>query len=92
MIRVFYDGECPFCSRYVQMMRLQRSDDVQLIDLRQNDAWREDLLAAGFNLDGGMVVEDRGLRIWRAVCSGHSGSLAAGAAVLLGDLALWRGG
>lgn len=62
MIRVFYDGECPFCSRYVQMMRLQRSDEVQLIDLRQNDTLREDLLAAGFNLDGGMVVEDRGVR------------------------------
>ncbi len=58
MIRIFYDGECPFCTRYVQMVRLQRSAQVQLVNLREHDGLRDELIAAGFDLDGGMVVED----------------------------------
>lgn len=62
MISIFYDGECPFCARYVQMVRLQRSVGVRLVDLREDDAMRRELGAAGFDLDGGMVVEDGAAR------------------------------
>ncbi|AOL23928.1 Protein of unknown function, DUF393 [Erythrobacter litoralis] len=58
MISIFYDGECPFCTRYVQMVRLQRADSVELVNLRENDTRRRELNEAGFDLDGGMVVED----------------------------------
>ena len=62
MINIYYDGECPFCARYVQMVRLRRSAEVALVDLRANDAMRDELIAAGFDLDGGMVVEDGAAR------------------------------
>lgn len=62
MISIFYDGECPFCSRYVQMVRLQQTARVELVNLRDNDAKRDELIAAGFDLDGGMVVEDGAAR------------------------------
>lgn len=62
VISIYYDGECPFCTRYVQMVRLQRTASVQLVDLRENVALRRELSEAGFDLDGGMVVEDGSAR------------------------------
>ena len=62
MLRIFYDGECPFCSRYVNMLRLAKSGEVQLVDLREDAATRTELEDLGFDLDEGMVVEDEGRR------------------------------
>ncbi|MEL6709140.1 MAG: DCC1-like thiol-disulfide oxidoreductase family protein [Pseudomonadota bacterium] len=62
MISVYYDGECPFCARYVGLMRLQRADEVALVNLRENPEQRAALEAEGYDLDGGMVVDDRGTR------------------------------
>lgn len=62
MLRIFYDGECPFCSRYVNMLRLSKSGQVQLVDLRENEAAKVELEQLGFDLDQGMVVEDEGRR------------------------------
>lgn len=62
MLRIFYDGECPFCSRYVKMLRLSKSGQVQLVDLRENEAAKVELEQLGFDLDQGMVVEDEGRR------------------------------
>jgi len=55
-----YDGECPFCSRYVRLLRLRKHLDLQLIDARQHpDAYRR-FLAEGMDLDEGMVLELHG--------------------------------
>ena len=59
--RVIYDGECPFCARYVDMAKLRRKvGTVELIDART----RPDLVQAyaekGYDLDEGMVVEHGG--------------------------------
>lgn len=62
MLRIFYDGECPFCSRYVKMLRLSKSGQVQLVDLREDEAAKAELEELGFDLDQGMVVEDEGRR------------------------------
>lgn len=62
MLRIFYDGECPFCTRYVRMLRLSRSGGVQLVDLREDEVLRNELQQLGFDLDQGMVVEDQGRR------------------------------
>ncbi|MEM6857151.1 MAG: DCC1-like thiol-disulfide oxidoreductase family protein [Pseudomonadota bacterium] len=62
MISVYYDGECPFCTKYVRMVRLQRADEVRLVNLREDEALRARFAAEGFDLDGGMVVDDRGTR------------------------------
>lgn len=61
---IYYDGECPFCTRYVKLLRLKQSiGDVNLIDLRDDPALRKDLTDAGFDLDQGMVVEFEGQRL-----------------------------
>lgn len=53
-LRIVYDGQCPFCSRYAQLVRLREGFDVHLIDAR-----REQETAASYNLDlnEGMVVD-----------------------------------
>lgn len=63
-ITIYYDGDCPFCTRYVRFLRLQETaGPVKLIDLRNNDSEREELQMSGFNLDQGMVVDLNGDRI-----------------------------
>jgi len=52
-----YDGECPFCQRYVRLVRLRETIDVQLIDARSGGPEVDAIIAAGYNLDEGMVLE-----------------------------------
>lgn len=56
--RIYYDGNCPFCSRYVQLLRLRDTvGEVHLVNLRQHESKRLELQAAGFNVDQGMVLD-----------------------------------
>ena len=62
--KIYYDGECPFCSRYVTLVRLRHTvGDVKLINLRDVPAKRDALSAEGFDLDQGMVVDIDGRRV-----------------------------
>ena len=59
---LIYDGECPFCSRYVQMLRLRDSIDLQLLDARLLEKGGDatvlhEVIAAGFDLNEGMVLK-----------------------------------
>lgn len=54
---VIYDGDCPFCSAYVRLVRLRESvGGVELVNARE----RPDLVAQygadGYNLDDGMLL------------------------------------
>lgn len=61
-IRIVYDGECPFCSAYINMVRLrQAAGGVELIDARSSHPILQRIEAAGLNLDDGMVVELEGV-------------------------------
>jgi predicted DCC family thiol-disulfide oxidoreductase YuxK len=60
MISIYYDGDCPFCARYVQMLRLQRTTKFELIDLRTVPEKVSEFNQAGYNLDEGMVVQAEG--------------------------------
>ena len=53
-LRIVYDGDCPFCSRYVALLRLREQYDVELVDAR-----REPARAAqyGLDLNEGMIAD-----------------------------------
>ena len=53
-----YDGDCPFCSRYVQLLKLREMvGTVELIDARSGNSVVTDLHKAGYDLNEGMVAK-----------------------------------
>jgi len=56
-----YDGECPFCSRYAAMQRLQDRYDLELINARNSHPVVDDIRRQKLSLDQGMVlkIDDR---------------------------------
>jgi predicted DCC family thiol-disulfide oxidoreductase YuxK len=58
---VVYDGECPFCSSYVQLYRLREvTGKVHLIDAREPHPLVAEVRALGLDLDRGMAVKAAG--------------------------------
>jgi predicted DCC family thiol-disulfide oxidoreductase YuxK len=56
-LTVVYDGECPFCSNYVQLMALRRSvGAVALVDARSGGPVVDEITRRGYDLNHGMVV------------------------------------
>ena len=54
---VIYDGQCPFCSSYVAMLRLREAvGAVELVDARSGDERVIRAAERGHDLDSGMVV------------------------------------
>lgn len=54
---LIYDGECPFCSRFVRMQRLRETvGPIRLIDARSDAPEVADARARGFRIDDGMVL------------------------------------
>lgn len=54
---VIYDGECPFCSRYVDFLNIQKTfGEVELIDARERKDIQALMKKIGIDLDEGMVV------------------------------------
>jgi predicted DCC family thiol-disulfide oxidoreductase YuxK len=52
-----YDGECPFCSRYVKMVRLRdAAGKVELVDARGGHAMVAWLKSRKVDLDDGMAL------------------------------------
>lgn len=55
---IYYDGDCPFCTRYTRLLKLRSTiGPVRLVDVRNDQAVRADLMRRGFDLDNGMVAE-----------------------------------
>ncbi|MFA8384193.1 MAG: DCC1-like thiol-disulfide oxidoreductase family protein [Pelagibaca sp.] len=56
-VTILYDGQCPFCTSYVSMMRLRETvGPVELVDARSKDPRVANAVSAGLDLDEGMVV------------------------------------
>lgn len=56
-VAVVYDGDCPFCSRYVALAKLREAvGDVRLINARDDAALSADLRRRGYDLNDGMAV------------------------------------
>ena len=54
---IVYDGDCPFCSAYVRMVRLRRTfGAIRLVDARSAEPIVSEIKAAGLDLDKGMVL------------------------------------
>ena len=61
--KIYYDGQCPFCTRYTALLRLRDSvESVELIDVRGNVPARQALESQGCDLDQGMVLDLDGQR------------------------------
>lgn len=54
---LLYDGECPFCSRYVKLVRLRETmNGLRLLDARTKPPELAQAQAAGLDVDEGMVL------------------------------------
>jgi predicted DCC family thiol-disulfide oxidoreductase YuxK len=63
------DGQCPFCSRYVELVRLRESlGRVELVDARGGGPLVDEVRAAGLSLDEGMVLKLDGRLYHGAEC------------------------
>ncbi len=57
-VSIVYDGACPFCSRFVRLLRLRVSlGRVELYDARDGGRIVDEILAAGLDMDEGMVLK-----------------------------------
>jgi predicted DCC family thiol-disulfide oxidoreductase YuxK len=55
---LLYDGECPFCSRYVRHVRLRAAiGPITLANAREHAALLEEVRRLGFDVDTGMVLK-----------------------------------
>lgn len=55
---LLYDGECPFCSRYVRHVRLREAvGPITLADAREHAALVDEVRRLGFDVDTGMVLK-----------------------------------
>jgi predicted DCC family thiol-disulfide oxidoreductase YuxK len=54
---IVYDGDCPFCSRYVTLLRLNEAlGPVDLLNARHGGALVTEIYRCGLDLDQGMVL------------------------------------
>ena len=56
-VRIVYDGDCPFCSAYVRMVRLRNAaGSVVLLDARHHPDVGRELRDLGYDLNEGMML------------------------------------
>lgn len=56
-----YDGDCPFCSEYVRLVRLRQAiGPVELVNARNNAPIVDEIINAGFDLNEGMALKFNG--------------------------------
>lgn len=61
MIKIYYDGDCIFCSNFAKLVRLREiAGPVELKSLRENDPDVSRILESGLNVNTGFVVEHDG--------------------------------
>jgi predicted DCC family thiol-disulfide oxidoreductase YuxK len=57
-ILLVYDGECPACNAYCQVVRIKDSvGDLRIVDARENSEVMDEITAQGLDIDQGMVLK-----------------------------------
>ena len=55
---LLYDEDCPFCSRYVRLIRLKKSvGDLLLVNARHPSPYRDEVQNAGLDINDGMTLK-----------------------------------
>jgi predicted DCC family thiol-disulfide oxidoreductase YuxK len=68
-LQIAYDGDCPFCTAYVRILRLRESvGSVRLVSARSQDPFIHELRQKGFDLDQGFVAKMGGRYYYGADC------------------------
>ena len=81
-VYLVYDGECPFCSAYVNYVRVQKSiGTFKLIDAREGGPIVDDIIERGFDLDEGMVLVMNGQYYHGHDCINHLALLSTSSGV-----------
>tara|TARA_Y100000589_G_C26644463_1_gene423428 strand:- start:83 stop:442 length:360 start_codon:yes stop_codon:yes gene_type:complete len=58
-MKIIYDGECPFCSKYVRLIQLKKTVGyVELINARSDTSIKEKLKDHSIDINQGMVLID----------------------------------
>ena len=58
---LLYDGDCPFCSRYVRLVQLREAvGPITLANAREHTALVDEVNRLGYDVDTGMVLKLNG--------------------------------
>ena len=55
---LLYDGQCPFCSRYISYVGSRLKVKLSMVDVRQCPAAAADLRGQGYDVNDGVVLMD----------------------------------
>lgn len=53
-LRLYYDGECPFCQRYADILALKKCLNLEICDARTDLRWKE--CWKDIKLDDGVIL------------------------------------
>ena len=52
-----YDGECPFCNHFAELLELKsKINNISILDARKNQIITKSLLNKGFDIDKGAIL------------------------------------
>ncbi len=76
---LLYDGDCPFCSNYVQLMQLRKTiGPLDVLNMREHPELAAHFRARGHDLNEGMLLQWDGKIYWGADCVNRLALLSTG--------------
>ena len=76
---VLYDGDCPFCTNYVKLLRLRQAvGQVDLLNVREQPELARTYAEQGYDLDKGMLLHLDGQDYFGADCINRLALLSTG--------------